>query len=141
MTVSGTPLYMAPEQAVADRSLDARADIYALGAMMYFAVTGQPPFTGESPFALMMAHARDPVVPPSQVCPDVPKDLEQVILRCLAKKPDERFPSVRALSEALAVCDSAADWGPNRADAWWATEVSSTTIEASPEPVVAEKAE
>ena len=141
MTVSGTPLYMAPEQAVADRSLDARADIYALGAMMYFALTGQPPFTRESPFALMMAHARDPVVPPSQVHSGVPEDLERVILRCLAKKPDERFPSVRALGEALAACDSAADWGPNRADAWWATAVSSTTIEASPEPVVAEKAE
>ena len=77
MTVSGTPLYMAPEQAVGDRSLDARADIYALGAMMYFALTGQPPFTGESAFAVMMAHARDPVVPPSQVRPGVPEDLER----------------------------------------------------------------
>ena len=69
MTVSGTPLYMAPEQAMGDRSLDARADIYALGAMMYYALTGQPPFTGESAFAVMMAHARDPVVPPSQLRP------------------------------------------------------------------------
>ena len=122
MTVSGTPLYMAPEQAVGDRSLDARADIYALGAMMYFALTGQPPFTGETAFAVMMAHARDPVVPPSQVRPDVPADLEQVVLRCLAKKPDDRFPTVKALGEALAACASAADWGPNRADAWWAAE-------------------
>jgi serine/threonine-protein kinase len=141
MTVSGTPLYMAPEQAVADHSLDARADIYALGAMMYFALTGQPPFSGESAFALMMAHARDPVVPPSQVRTDVPKDLEQVILRCLAKKRDERFPSVRALGEALAACDSAAGWGPNRADAWWAAETRTSPIEASPEPVAAEAAE
>ena len=70
-----------------DRSLDARADIYALGAMMYFALTGRPPFAGETPFAVMMAHARDPVVPPSQVRPGVPDDLEQVVLRCLAKKP------------------------------------------------------
>ena len=122
MTVSGTPMYMAPEQAVGDRSLDARADIYALGAMMYYALTGQPPFSGETPFAIMMAHARDPVVPPSQIHPGVPPDLEQVVLRCLAKKPADRFPNVRALGDALAACASASDWGPNRADAWWAAE-------------------
>ena len=77
---------------MADRSLDARADIYALGAMMYFALTGRPPFRGESPFAVMVAHARDPVVPPSKVRPGVPDDLEEVVLRCLAKKPGDRYP-------------------------------------------------
>jgi serine/threonine-protein kinase len=122
MTVSGTPMYMAPEQAIGDRSLDARADIYALGAMMYFALTGQPPFSGDSPFAIMMAQARDPVVPPSQVRPGIPADLEQVILRCLAKKPSERYPSVKALGDALAACAATAEWGPNRAEAWWAAE-------------------
>jgi serine/threonine-protein kinase len=120
LTVSGTPLYMAPEQAVADRSLDARADIYALGAMMYYALTGQPPFQGESAFAVMMAHSRDPVVPPSQVRPGLPDDLERVVLLCLAKKPDERFRSVKSLGEALAACASAADWDSAKADRWWA---------------------
>jgi serine/threonine-protein kinase len=139
MTVSGTPLYMAPEQAVGDRSLDARADIYALGAVIYYALTGQPPFAGESAFEVMMAHARDPVVPPSQVRPGVPEDLEQIVLRCLAKKPDERFASVRALGEALAACRSAAEWGPNRADAWWAAEVRTSPIAGSPEPVAVEQ--
>ena len=122
MTVSGTPMFMAPEQTVGDRSLDARADIYALGAMMYHALTGQPPFTGENAFAIMMAHSRDPVVPPSQINPDVPADLEQVVLRCLAKKPEERYPSARALGQALAACAAASDWGANRAEAWWAAE-------------------
>ncbi len=122
MTVSGTPMYMAPEQAIGDRSLDARADIYALGAMMYYALTGHPPFTGETAFAVMMAQARDPVVPPSQVHPDVPADLEQVVLRCLAKKRTDRLPSARALADALAACASAVDWGPNRAEAWWSAE-------------------
>jgi serine/threonine-protein kinase len=121
MMVSGTPLYMAPEQAMADRSLDARADIYALGTVMYFAMTGQPPFLGASPLAVMIAQARDPVVPPSVVRPGVPRDLEAVILRCLAKKPGERFPTVKVLGEALAACESAGDWGPNRADAWWSS--------------------
>ncbi len=137
MTVSGTPMYMAPEQAVGDRSLDARADIYALGAMMYFVLTGQPPFTGDSPFAVMMAHARDPVVPPSEVREGVPEDLEQVILRCLAKRPGERFPTVKALGDALAECRSAADWGANRAEAWWAAEMQPAPIVAPPQPVAA----
>ena len=122
MTISGTPMFMAPEQTVGDRTLDARADIYALGAMMYHALTGQPPFSGENAFAVMMAHSRDPVVPPSQVNPNVPADLEQVVLRCLAKKPEDRFPSAKALGQALAACAAANDWGANRAEAWWSAE-------------------
>jgi serine/threonine-protein kinase len=117
LTVSGTPLYMAPEQATGDRSLDARADIYALGAVMYHALTGQPPFQAESAFAVMMAHSRDPVTPPSAVRPDVPADLEQVVLRCLAKKPEDRYASSNALGEALAAC--ACEWGQHRSGAWW----------------------
>jgi serine/threonine-protein kinase len=69
----------------------------------------------------MMAHARDPVVPPSQVRPNVPADLEKVILRCLAKKAEDRYVSVKCLGEALAGCAAAGDWGANRADAWWTT--------------------
>jgi len=131
MTVSGTPLYMAPEQAMAEPSLDARADIYALGAMLYHALTGKPPFVGESPFAVMMAQARDPVVPPSTLRPDVPRDIEAVVLRCLAKKRGERYPTVKALGEALAACESARDWGPNRADAWW-TSIGHTPLAGAP---------
>jgi len=138
MTVSGTPMYMAPEQATADRALDARADIYALGAMMYYALTGQPPFTGDSAFAIMMAHARDPVVPPSQVRPGVPADLERVVLTCLAKKPDERYPSVKALGEALAACASASEWDSEKADRWWADKVPAVPIEAPTQPVAVE---
>lgn len=130
LTVSGTPLYMAPEQAAADRSLDARADIYALGAMMYHALTGRPPFQGDNPFDVMIAHARDPVVPPSEVRPGIPEDLEQVVLRCLAKKPADRYPTVKALKEALAACSSASEWGPNRADAWWET-VGAAALESA----------
>jgi serine/threonine-protein kinase len=133
-TISGTPLYMAPEQALADRTLDARADIYALGVVMYHALTGQPPFKGESAFAVMMAHARDAVVPPTNVRPGVPHDLEAVVLRCLAKKPGDRYPSVKVLAEALAACASASDWGPNRADAWWTTIGSSASAGATLEP-------
>ncbi len=131
-SVRGTPMYMAPEQATGDRSLDARADIYALGAMMYFTLTGRPPFEGGGPIAVMMAHLRQSVIPPSQLRHDLPDDLEQIILRCLAKDPANRFPTVNALGEALAACHSASEWGPNRAGAWWAVELQATPIDPLP---------
>jgi serine/threonine-protein kinase len=134
MTVSGTPLFMAPEQSVGDRSLDARADVYALGAMMYYALTGEPPFNGENAFEVMMAHARDPVVPPSQLHPGVPADLEQVVLRCLAKKRDDRYLDVRALAQALAACTSAGEWDGERADRWWAERFQPSDAGSPPKP-------
>lgn len=133
MTVSGTPMYMSPEQATGDRSLDARADIYALGAMIYYALTGRPPFTGSNPFLIMVAQARDPVIPPSKVRAGVPGDLERVVLRCLAKNPRERYPTVKALGDALAECASASEWGPNRADAWWTAEGIAVAFPPPPE--------
>jgi serine/threonine-protein kinase len=141
LTVSGTPLYMAPEQATADRSLDARADIYALGAMMYFALTGRPPFTGESAFAVMMAHGRDPVEPPSKLRPGLPQDLERVVLLCLAKKPEERYRDVKTLGQALAACTSVAEWDAERADRWWADHAPTAAVDAPPQPVAAESSE
>jgi serine/threonine-protein kinase len=137
MMVSGTPLYMAPEQAVGDRALDARADIYALGAMMYFALTGEPPFTGENAFAVMMAHGRDPVVPPSQKIPGVPEDLERVVLLCLAKKPTERYQSVKALGEALAACAASGDWDAGKADRWWGENVQQSDTSDAPARTIA----
>ena len=117
--VSGTPLYMAPEQATGRRDLDGRADLYALGAVAYFALTGRPPFEGESAFEVMISHARDSAVPPSDLRPGIPSDLEAVCLRCLAKSPEDRYPNAKALCEALSACKCATEWGPNRADAWW----------------------
>jgi hypothetical protein len=133
MTVSGTPQYMAPEQAMADRSLDARADIYALGAMMYYALAARPPFSGENAFAVMMAHSRDPVIPPSKFRPDIPEDLERVVLLCLAKKAADRFQDVKSLGKALAACVSAADWDSEKADRWWAGKIQSDAAD-SPHP-------
>jgi serine/threonine-protein kinase len=133
-SVYGTPMFMAPEQAMGDRSLDARADIYALGGMLYFALTGRPPFGGATPIAVMVAHVRDPIEPPSRHRPGLPEDLERVVLRCLAKEPGDRFPTVDALREALSACHSAADWGPHRADAWWAVEMQTIPLDAPTGP-------
>jgi eukaryotic-like serine/threonine-protein kinase len=139
-SIHGTPMFMAPEQAMADNSLDGRADIYALGGMMYFALTGRPPFGGASPIAMMMAHVRDPIVPPSRHRADLPEDLERVVLRCLEKQPGDRFPTVEVLGEALAACHSAADWGQCRADAWWAVEMQTIPLDEPPQSVAAKPA-
>ena len=124
-TVSGTPQYMSPEQATATAGLDGRADIYSLGAILYFMLTGRPPFEGTNPTELMIAHARDPVVPPSHYRPEIPSDLEAVVMRCLAKKPDDRYPDARALAAALAGCASAGDWNDEKADQWWIDQATS----------------
>jgi eukaryotic-like serine/threonine-protein kinase len=128
LTVSGTPSYMAPEQATGRRDLDVRADVYAMGAVAYFALTGQPPFSGESAFAVMMAHARDQVIPPSEIQPGIPADLEAVVLKALEKKPDDRYPDARAMGRALAACEAASTWDADHADRWWAEVGSASEI-------------
>jgi eukaryotic-like serine/threonine-protein kinase len=117
--ILGTPLFMSPEQATASAELDGRSDIYSLGAVAYFLLTGRPPFEGEDGLRLMIAHARDPVVPPSVLQVDVPPDLERVALRCLAKEPVDRFPDSDSLERALGQCACADDWDQARAALWW----------------------
>lgn len=117
--VAGTPLFMAPEQAMGSSTLDHRADLYALGGIAYYLLTGRPPFEEESAFAVMMAHARDPVTPPTQHFPSLPGDLEQIVLRCLAKEPADRYPDAEALGQALAACSAAAEWDGHQAALWW----------------------
>lgn len=118
-TVAGSPLYIAPEQVLHNHPPDRRADIYSLGSVAYYLLTGHPPFMGETAMEVMIAHTRDEVVPPSQVLPGIPGDLEQVVLRCLAKRPADRYPDAPGLAAALAACADAAGWSPERAAAWW----------------------
>ena len=102
--ILGTPHYMSPEQAKGGHKLDERSDIYSLGAVAYYLLTGRPPFQANGRTAVLIAHARDPVEPPSRVRPGIPEDLERVVLRCLAKPPDQRFPDAEALEQALGAC-------------------------------------
>jgi serine/threonine-protein kinase len=117
--ISGTPLYMSPEQARGLANLDARSDIYSLGAVAYALLTGVPPFPDGNPLEVIIAHVHDEVVPPSQHQPDVPADLEQIVLRCLAKSPEDRFQDVESLEQALAECDVADRWTHADAARWW----------------------
>jgi eukaryotic-like serine/threonine-protein kinase len=100
--VIGTPAYMAPEQVEAKASIDARADIYALGVMLYELLTGDLPWKGASPFTLAAARLYAPPPDPRSVRPDLPAALAEVVLRCMAKKPEDRFASASEVSRALA---------------------------------------
>jgi serine/threonine-protein kinase len=130
--ILGTPLFMSPEQATGGRKLDERSDIYSLGAVAYYLLTGRPPFEGEGGIAVLIAHARDPVIPPSRVRPDIPGDLERVVLRCLAKDAAGRFPDAEGLERALGECDCSAEWDQGKASRWWRDP--SRSLPAAPGP-------
>ena len=118
-TVLGTPAYMSPEQAAGESAVDARGDVYGLGAVAFFALTGRPPFQGKTLGQLLAAHCSEPPPSLTDVRPDVPGDLSAVVARCLAKDPANRFPSATALDRALGECGCAADWSAGRAAEWW----------------------
>jgi tRNA A-37 threonylcarbamoyl transferase component Bud32 len=113
--VLGTPAYMAPEQA-AGEPMGARGDVYGLGALAFFILAGRPPFEGKSALKVMAAHRSTP----APQLEEVPGDLAAVIAQCLAKDPEERFPSMAALERGLAGCTCARDWSAERAMTWWA---------------------
>jgi serine/threonine-protein kinase len=117
--VLGTPLFMSPEQALGGRELDERSDIYSLGTVAYFLLTGSPPFKREGGIEIMIAHARDPVVPPSRLRPEIPNDLERVVLRCLSKIPADRYQDAVSLERSLGECACASEWDQARAAHWW----------------------
>ncbi|HEV2884680.1 MAG TPA: protein kinase [Pyrinomonadaceae bacterium] len=98
--VVGTAAYMAPEQALG-QNVDGRADLYALGILLYELTTGRLPFTGDDALAVVSQHVHASVVPPRVLRPDLPRALEAVILRLLAKNPSQRFPTARETSTAL----------------------------------------
>jgi serine/threonine-protein kinase len=117
--VTGTPAYMSPEQADGKKDLGARSDIYSLGAVAYYLLTGQPPFVRPTPLQTLIAHVCDPAAPLDQLRADVPADLQAVVLRCQEKDPARRFPDARSLDTGLASCHAAGLWTEDRGATWW----------------------
>ena len=99
--IVGTPLYMSPEQALGSRSVDARSDLYGIGAVLFQLLTGAPPFEGGDSQEIVGRHIAEPVPTASLSRDGIPPWVSSIVLRCMAKHPDDRYPTARALLEAL----------------------------------------
>ncbi|MFM7205233.1 MAG: serine/threonine-protein kinase [Planctomycetaceae bacterium] len=138
----GTPLYMSPEQGEG-RAVDARSDLYSLGATVYHLLAGRPPYAGPSAVAVVMAHIKEPLVPLAGVRPDLPEGLCGIVDRLLAKEPADRFDSPQALLEAVDDLETAMCAGTRSAPsplAWpedaepWAGAATVAAVPAAPVP-------
>ncbi len=119
---TGTPAFMSPEMILGEREIDGRADIYALGCVAYYLLTGQLVFDSDSPMKTMVMHAKDappPMADRTELA--IPPALETVVQRCLAKDPADRPQSAGDLAQALVAIEFDHPWTEQRAREWWDT--------------------
>jgi serine/threonine-protein kinase len=122
--IAGTPAFMSPEAVLGGRTLDARVDLYGIGCVAYWLLTGERLFTGKTPMEVVLHHVKTPPVPPSErVSWPIPESLEKLVLACLAKDPEGRPPSAEWLGDHLAECRTEQRWTPQRAREWWERSV------------------
>jgi eukaryotic-like serine/threonine-protein kinase len=132
---AGTPAYMAPEIALGKSDVDGRSDIYSLGCVAYYMLTGQPVFSGDTPVATVLAHVQNEPAPPSQRSElEVPSALDQLILECLAKDPARRPATAAELDERLAASIHGDSWTQKNAHAWWELHRLRLLESATPQP-------
>ena len=140
--ISGTPAYMAPEMASGE-PVDSRADLYALGCVGYFLVTGQRIFEGTHPMQVLLQHIKsEPILPSERLGRPVPPALERLLMDCVAKSPADRPAGALALVEALGSA-GADEWNQGKARHWWETTFSPAPVDtppASPSPALLEVA-
>jgi serine/threonine-protein kinase len=133
----GTPAYMAPEAVFNDPVPDHRADIYALGCVAYWLLTGTLVFDGSTSAKILVQHLENDPVPPSRrLGKAIPPELEQVVLACLAKRPQQRPANTVELAARLASCPVAEPWTAQRAQEWWEQHlpISNRNEMTTPEP-------
>jgi serine/threonine-protein kinase len=118
-SITGSPLFMSPEQATSSDDVDGRSDVYSLGAVMYFMASGRAPFQYDSPLKVMIAHASEDPEPPRLHNPEIPVELEEIILRALEKRPEDRFQTVGELRRALDQVPLVDEWTALHAADWW----------------------
>ena len=117
--ILGTPAFLAPEL-VSSHAFDGRADIYALGCVAFWLLTGRPPFEGNDAMAVLMHHVQTAPAPPSTMCEEsIPAQLDALVLECLSKDPRRRPASAEALGERLDRVPVVREWDQRRARAWW----------------------
>src|SRR5437867_643968 len=118
--IGGTPAFMSPEQVLGDRPLDARSDIYAVGCVAYWLITGRLVFTGQTVMETMLQHVQAKPIPPSRRTElEISEELEQSILACLEKNPDDRPATADALASLLATVQTSKAWPPELRKQWW----------------------
>jgi serine/threonine protein kinase len=118
-SLTGTPLYLSPESVERPEDVDQRSDLYQLGGIAYYLLTGRPVFKGESVVEVVGQHLHTAPTPPSKVLGrEVTRELEEIILRCLEKKSEDRYDDAFALGEAFARCE-VGEWTQAQARAWW----------------------
>ena len=118
----GTPAFMSPEQAVADETVDGRSDLYSLGCVAYWLLTGTAVFQGRTPIETMMMQVHVKPDPPSLYAKvAIPSDLEAIVMSCLAKDPEARPQTADELAERLACVRAGTEWTQGRAREWWDT--------------------
>lgn len=112
---------------MAEGAVDGRADIYAVGCIAYFLLTGTLVFTDPNPMSMALKHVQIPPDPPSARTElPIPPDLERVVLHCLAKRPSDRPPTAAALADLFAACDTS-HWRHADAEAWWQRHLPPTS--------------
>ena len=120
-TVRGTPAFMSPEQVLGTQPIDGRSDIYAVGCLAYWLVAGQLVFTGRTPIEVIMQHTHAKPVPASQRTEiEIPDALDQLILACLEKNPNDRPPTADVVAERLMAIATREAWTSEHARRWWA---------------------
>lgn len=118
--IAGTPAFMAPEQALDPTTIDARADLYSLGCVAYWLLTGRFVFEAETPMGMLVKHIDEVPSAPSAHSPQpVPPELDRLVLDCLAKSPQERPADAATLGRRLAACAAGAPWTAEDALVWW----------------------
>lgn len=134
---AGTPSYMPPEVAIGASDVDGRADLYSLGCVGYWLLTGQLVFDAPNPMAMALAHIQEPPQPPSAKTElAIPPALDRLILRCLEKDPAARPQSGRDFLERLASCEGIEPWTQKDAEQWWGTHKPAKATAAHPSPAV-----
>jgi serine/threonine-protein kinase len=127
---TGTPAYMAPEIILGEADIDRRADVYALGCVMYYLLTGQLVFEGETPMKVLMQHIHDRPIPPSQRTElPVPPEIDRMVLACLEKDPNRRPQNAEELLSLSLACRSCEQWNQTSARRWWEIHLPELTLQ------------
>jgi eukaryotic-like serine/threonine-protein kinase len=127
-TTTGTPAFMAPEIILDEGAVDERADVYALGCVAYYLLTGQLVFEADTPMKMFIEHLQSAPIPPSQRTEmRIAPDLEDVVLACLEKNPNKRPQNAQQLLEMLDLCHTREEWDNQSARNWWETHLTDLT--------------